>query len=59
MVPSSPLGHVPWEWLELLLCRDVYHCRPSELAEEDWNTINLHLKLMEAKSEIDEIKQGA
>jgi hypothetical protein len=55
-MPHAPQGEVPWEWLELTLCRDVYHCRPSELAEEDWATVSLHLKLLEAKAEVDGAK---
>jgi hypothetical protein len=55
-MPHAPQGAVPWEWLELTLCKDVYHCRPSELAEEEWATVQLHLKLLEAKAEVDASK---
>lgn len=50
-MPNAPQGAIPWEWTELVLCRDVYHCRPSELAGEDWATVSLHLKLLDAKAE--------
>jgi hypothetical protein len=33
----------PWEYIELILCRDVYHCRPSDLVHEDLGTISSHL----------------
>lgn len=40
---------LPQEYIELRLCRDVYHCLPSELDEEDWAVIRVHLALMEAE----------
>lgn len=26
---------MPWEYVRLVLCRDVFHCTPSQLARED------------------------
>jgi hypothetical protein len=53
VMPHAPQGEIPWAWTELLLCRDVYHCRPSELYDEEWATVSTHLALLEAKAEID------
>lgn len=39
----------PQEYVELVLCRDVYHCTPSELGNEDWDVIELHLEMMAAE----------
>lgn len=33
------------------LCRDVYHCLPSELEDEPWENIALHLAMMTAEAE--------
>jgi hypothetical protein len=49
---------VPWEWVELQLCRDVYHCLPSELAEEDATTVLLHLSLLDAEARAMKFKSG-
>lgn len=42
----------PWEYVELLLCRDVYHCTPSELAEQDWETVRVHLRLLSVEGKV-------
>jgi len=39
-------GNQPAEYTELLLCRDVYHCLPSELARERGADIQRHLSMM-------------
>ena len=36
----------PWEWTELQLCREVYHCLPSALDGEDYDAIAVHLALL-------------
>lgn len=46
----------PWAWLELRLCRDVYHCTPSELAEQDWLTIATHIELMNIEAEVRQMR---
>ena len=51
-MPHAPQGDIPWEWIELQLCQ-LYYCRPSELENEDWVTVSLHVKLLEAKQEVD------
>lgn len=42
----------PWEYVELVLCRDVYHCRPSELDVEDWDRVQGHLRVIGAEAKI-------
>ena len=59
IMPHAPGAEIPWAWTELILCRDVYHCRPSELEEEDWATVATHLALLEAKAEMDAKESGA
>lgn len=39
----------PPEWNDLVLCRDIYHCRPSELDEEDDRVVEIHLALHNAE----------
>jgi len=41
----------PWEVIELHLCRDVYRCLPSELAEEPYDNIATHLMIMQVEAE--------
>ena len=50
-------GEVPWEYVELQLCRDIYHCLPSQLAREDYDTIQIHLFLMGVENEVEEFKK--
>lgn len=42
-------GDLPWEYIEMQLCRDVYRCLPSELDQEDWGRIRVHLAMMQAE----------
>jgi hypothetical protein len=44
-------GASPIEYVELILCRDVYHCLPSELAEEDLITVLNHLACLEGEAQ--------
>lgn len=46
------VGGLPTEYTNLQLCRDVYRCLPSELAEERWADISLHIKMMNAESKV-------
>jgi hypothetical protein len=50
-MPHAPQGAIPPAWLELQLCQ-MYHCRPSELDEEDWARVTLHRDLLDAYHEI-------
>lgn len=36
----------PWEYVEVILCRDVYHCAPSVLDEQDPVRVLLHLEAL-------------
>jgi hypothetical protein len=49
---------VPWEYTVLQLCRDVYHCRPSELLEEDAAIVRVHLALLSTEARIRRFEQG-
>jgi len=42
----------PWEYIEMILCRDVYHCRPSELRQEAYEDIILHLACLGMEREV-------
>jgi len=41
----------PVEYLELVLCRDIYHCTPPELGEVDMQTINAHLACLDGEAQ--------
>ncbi len=49
---------MPVDWLELRLCRDVYHCTPSELAEQDADQVNRHLRLLAVEARIENFRHG-
>lgn len=42
---------MPIEYLELLLCRDLYHCPPDQLP--DFETIQQHLTLIAIEHKLD------
>ncbi len=37
----------------MILCRDVYHCTPSELAAQDYKVVALHKAFIEAEQQND------
>lgn len=41
---------VPWEYVELVLCRDVYHCSPGELDEQDPVRVFRHLEALSGEA---------
>jgi hypothetical protein len=43
---------MPAEYLDLVLCRDVYRCTPPELDEIDNETLEAHLVCLEAEAEV-------
>ena len=43
-------GPMPLEYLELVLCRDVYHCPPAQLPP--WHRIKKHLIMMEVEAQV-------
>jgi hypothetical protein len=46
-------GPQPIELLELRLCRDVYHCTPSQLRRESAADVLAHLVCMEMEHKAD------
>jgi hypothetical protein len=50
----------PWEYVELMLCRDVYHCTPPELDAVPWHRIKAHLDCLsiEGKYEKERLNVG-
>lgn len=40
------------------LCRDVYHCLPSELAQEDWGTIMKHLVCSDVEAKAGKLRRN-
>lgn len=50
-------AEMPWAYTELILCRDVYHCAPSVLGEQDWETVQTHLAIMRVEQEVRQLKQ--
>ena len=52
-------GPLPLELITLRLCRDVYHCTPSELAKQDLKTVLRHMVVMNAETTVAEKKKKA
>ena len=44
------LGGPPQEYIELVLCRDVYHCTPLELKSIPLKTVLRHLTCVRVES---------
>ena len=42
----------PAEYVDLCMCRDVYHCTPAELARQDAVTIACHLAMIAAEARV-------
>lgn len=47
----------PWRYTELILCRDVYHCTPVELAQVPLDVILDHLAALSAESEVAQLER--
>lgn len=47
-------GPMPYEYLELILCRDVYHCPPSQLPP--WHKVRRHLAMMEVEAQVEKLR---
>lgn len=43
---------LPWEYAELILMRDVYHCTPEELDRQDPERARLHLELISVENKV-------
>lgn len=44
--------------MKLQLCKDVYHCTPSQLDAEPIGTILLHLEMLRMEQEADQARRG-
>lgn len=49
---------MPDEYVDLILCRDIFHCTPSELDEQDYDRVMLMLGLASAEAEIEKRKSN-
>jgi len=56
MMPNHAKFEAPWEYVELLLCRDVYHCLPSQLQDEDWVDIQNTITMINTEAEVRKLK---
>jgi hypothetical protein len=45
-------GVQPWPYMELVLCRDIYHCTPTELAQQPLTTIAAHLTCLDVEAAV-------
>ncbi len=45
-------GPPPWEYIELVLCRDVYHCTPVELSHIPAEIVMRHLAVLGIEGEV-------
>lgn len=50
-------GQPPPEYLELVLCRDVYHCAPDVLRRQSLTTILRHLACAEAEAKVNKARK--
>ena len=48
-------GPAPWEYIELILCRDVYHCVPSALP--DMETIAQTLMMIQLEHRVQQMRK--
>ena len=48
----------PAEILDLVLCRDVYHCLPDELDRQDYGRILKHLACLDAEEIVRKRRHG-
>lgn len=47
----------PLEYIELMMCRDVYHCAPKDLPP--WRIIRRHLAMLEVEATVKAKRQKA
>jgi hypothetical protein len=47
----------PLEYIELQLCRDVYHCLPWQLGQEKLPKVLQHMTCLQIEAEVNEIKR--
>lgn len=46
------VGPLPDEYVDLVLCRDVYHCTGRELDEQDWERVEAHLICLDVEGKV-------
>ena len=51
--------NVPPEYTDMRLCRDVYHCTPSELDEQDYERVLFHIVCMNEEAVVEEVRANA
>lgn len=49
----------PEEYIDLILCRDIYHCTPEELDRQDYGTVLLHYEMHMAEKKVKHQKEEA
>lgn len=49
---------MPFQYTMLRLCRDVFHCTPSELLEQDWELVQDIIAVLNAEEEFKRQNQG-
>ncbi len=55
----DPQSHdPPAEYVELYLCRDVYHCTPSALAEQDYQVVMAHMACIAAENMVRDARES-
>jgi hypothetical protein len=40
----------------VVLCRDIYHCTPGELDQQDWSRIQAHVEVLAAEAQVRNMK---
>ena len=46
----------PVEYIEFILCRDVYHCTPSQLRQERTTDLLMHIHILSVESEVKRLR---
>lgn len=52
-------GALPWPYVRLILCRDVFHCTPPVLDAIPAEDINVALAILEAENRVRSMDGGA
>jgi hypothetical protein len=47
----------PWEYVELMLCRDIYHCTPGELDKQDPIKVLRHLEALSGEAVVRKLRR--
>jgi hypothetical protein len=49
---------MPGDQLDLYLCRDVYHCTPEDLDDQDAERVSRHLVVLDVEAKVWERKHS-